>query len=90
VERSFGLLKKRFFALSTGLRIQNMNQCAKIITCAFMLHNLAIEFGEEEDSSEDDEGNPPLVLNLENEEPDDQSQNTQRNKILNFFEQQRR
>jgi len=45
VERAFGVLKNRFFALKTGIRLKDPKEASKIIVSACILHNLAIRFG---------------------------------------------
>ena len=87
VERAFGSLKKRFYTLGEGLRVQDMKLASTLITCAVILHNLAIQFG---DSMEDFDpvevlpGQPEILV------PEDQVQagparEHRRNQILNFF-----
>ena len=87
VERAFGSLKKRFYTLGEGLRVHDMKLASNLITCAVILHNLAIKFG---DSGEDFvpvkilPGQPDIHI------PEDLNQvgpsrEHRRNQILNFF-----
>ena len=46
MERLFGVIKKRFYALATILRVRSLEQAAKLIQCCFMLHNMCLEFGD--------------------------------------------
>ena len=56
VERSFGVLKKRFYALGTVLRVRDMVLASKLIECGCILHNLAIQHGYSgEDLLDDDQ-----------------------------------
>lgn len=47
VERTFGVLKNRFYALHTGLRVTSPLLCGKVIICAMMLHNMCIDMGDD-------------------------------------------
>jgi len=49
VERSFGVIKNRFYSLSTGLRVKSMESASKLVIAAVILHNLAIKFGDQWD-----------------------------------------
>lgn len=84
VERSFGVLKKRFYALGTVLRVRDVLLASKLIECGVILHNLAIKFGREDFDFEEDLGedpnpgqNPP--------ENQDQQRERRRNQLLQFF-----
>ena len=55
VERSFGLLKRRFPALKFGLRVDPLKACQMIGTC-FILHNIAIMLNEEPFDDEIEDG----------------------------------
>jgi len=84
VERSFGVLKKRFYALGTVLRVRDVLLASKLIKCGVILHNLAIKFGREDFDFEEDLGedpnpgqNPP--------ENQDQQRERRRNQLLQFF-----
>jgi len=46
VERCFGVLKKRFYALATTLRVRDMQLASKLIVCAMILHNKCIAMGD--------------------------------------------
>ena len=59
VERSFGVLKNRFYALSTGLRVKSMEYASKLIIAAAILHNLCHQFG---DNDQWDEAVDPGTL----------------------------
>lgn len=52
IERAFGVLKRRFPVLSTGIRVRINTTLAIIVSCA-ILHNIAIECNDNE---------PPVVL----------------------------
>ena len=55
VERSFGVLKKRFSALGTILRVKDMVLASKLIECGCILHNLAIHHGYSGEDLQDDD-----------------------------------
>jgi hypothetical protein len=62
VERTFGLLKKRFYALQTTMRVKNMELAGKLVICAAVLHNLCIshgDFGEDLNPGQVDPQPPP-------------------------------
>ena len=62
IERCFGSVKKRFYALATGLRVRNMEQAAKLVECCFILHNMCLESGDNgEDFLEGDGPDPDLA-----------------------------
>ena len=89
VERAFGVIKNRFSALKTGLRLKNVNECSNMITSAIILHNLCIRFGDlgDELSEEEDED----ALGDEDPLPDEEDEvgperERRRNQILNFFQ----
>ena len=54
IERAFGILKKRFYALQTGMRVKNMTREAGLVQCAVILHNLCILFSDNGDDMLDD------------------------------------
>ncbi len=88
VERAFGVIKKRFYALSTGLRFRDMKQAAKAIECGFLLHNLAIKFGDAgEDLSEcpDDSDEDEAVQAGTEGDEEDPNRERRRNQILQCF-----
>ena len=64
VERSFGIWKKRFYCLDFGLRVHDMTLASKIIVCTSILHNLAIQHGDEGDDLDDlpDQGQNRSIL----------------------------
>ena len=90
VERAFGVIKKRFYALSTGLRVKKMDEAAKIVVCAFILHNLAIQFGDNGDDfiEDDDQPESPADGGDQLEEGDNaaDTRERRRNQLLNFFQ----
>jgi hypothetical protein len=62
IERAFGVLKKRFYALKTGFRVRNMEFAAKLVICAVVLHNMCIlhgDVGEDLADTSDSEQPPP-------------------------------
>ena len=61
VERAFGVVKNRFHALSSGLRVQNMESASKLATAAMILHNLALRFGDK-GPAEEEQGKAVLGL----------------------------
>lgn len=46
IERCFGVVKKRFYALTTGLRVRSPETAGKLIQCAFLLHNMCLRNGD--------------------------------------------
>ncbi len=65
IERAFGVLKKRFYALKTGFRVRNMEFAAKLVICAVVLHNMCIlhgDVGEDLADTSDSEQPPPDPL----------------------------
>jgi hypothetical protein len=46
VECAFGVLKKRFYTLSTGLRVRDMEVAAKMVIAAMVCHNLCVDAGD--------------------------------------------
>ena len=46
IERAFGVLKRTFYALQTGMRVKNMTRAAELVQCAVILHNLYILFSD--------------------------------------------
>ena len=49
------ILKKRFYALKTGMRVRNMKRATKLVQCAVILHNICILFTDNGDDLLDDE-----------------------------------
>ena len=92
VERAFGVIKNRFSALKTTLRLKDPRDSASIIESAVILHNLCIRFGDQgEDLSDDEEeaaaDDPPLP------EPEEDGRGTaaelrerRRNQLLMSFQ----
>jgi hypothetical protein len=84
VERAFGVVKNRFYALSTGLRVPDMEMASKLIICAMILHNLSIEFGDngDEPDQEDDDGDQQPQQAEAGPGP---ARDKRRNQLLTFF-----
>jgi hypothetical protein len=87
VERSFGVLKKRFFSLATGLRVKDMNFASKLVVSAMILHNLCIQTGDKE---EEDGFQPEEAEEIQGDEQGqaeaDQRRDRRRNQLLMFFQ----
>lgn len=58
MERQYGVLKRLFPILVTGMQLYRLNLVQKVITVCCMLHNLCIDFG---DVDADDLPLPPHV-----------------------------
>ena len=90
IERSFGSWKKRFYCLTTTLRVRDMALASKIIVCCAILHNLAIQSG---DNGDDLPDNPDAVYcgpsddNADDDQPPagDANRDKRRNEIISFF-----
>jgi hypothetical protein len=85
VERSFGVLKKRFYALGTILRVRDVLLASKIIECGCILHNLTVKFCSQELQEDLDD-----FIQDQNEEDyveynQDHQRERRRNQLLNFF-----
>jgi hypothetical protein len=82
IERVFGVLKKRFYALKTGFRVRNMEFAGKLVICAVVLHNLCILHGDKGEDLTDFSGceqpphDPPVT---------GEARDRRRQQILNFF-----
>jgi nuclease HARBI1 len=50
IERCFGVLKHRFYALQNRIRFQSLDQASKLVHCACILHNMCI--AENDDGSD--------------------------------------
>lgn len=83
VEQAFGVVKKRFYILATGIRFRKMRHASEIIIACFVLHNLCILHGDQgEDDAPVDDGDYGTQL----AEADDQTHPANpRNKFLAFF-----
>ena len=46
IEKCFGILKRRFPALRFGIRLISLASIVRLITCAFVLHNIAQSRGD--------------------------------------------
>ena len=97
VERSFGIWKKRFYCLDFGLRVHDMTLASKIIVCTSILHNLAIQHGDEGDDLDDlpDQGQNRSILAMDQGPQDidgiDANEGqARRNLFLNHFTRQHR
>jgi len=82
VERSFGVLKRRFYSLATMLRVRNMQLAAKLIVCAFMLHNICIQTGDYGDDFLDIPDPNAFQDDWESDPHDDRSPGQQRRQSL--------
>ena len=83
VERAFGVLKKRFYAMSTGLRVKDMDFASKLVVAAMILRNLCIKFGDREDEAEPpDEGHEEGQADAEAAP----GRERRRNQLLIFFQ----
>ena len=51
---AYGVLKKRFYALQTVMRVRNIKRAAELVQCAVILHNLCILFSDNGDDLLDD------------------------------------
>jgi hypothetical protein len=81
IERCFGILKNRFLALKSILRVRNMELAAKIIICAAVLHNLCITHGDDIDDLEDLGPQPQRAGDV----PDGPFQEARRQQLLRSF-----
>ena len=54
IERAYGVLKKRFYALKTRMRVRNMKRAAELDQCSVILHNICILFSDNGDDLLDD------------------------------------
>ena len=94
VERSFGVLKKRFYALGTLLRVKDMLLASKLIECGCILHNLAILYGFSGDDLDQEDQQPPVGEDGDGDggqgEPghlqQDSLRERRRNQLLSFFQ----
>lgn len=82
IERGFGVVRRRFPALSVGLQI-SLSLVLDVIVACFLLHNVAIEFSDTVNDFEpnEEEIEPPEILAHVLENVIDRN-----NVILNFFE----
>ncbi len=89
VERAFGVIKNRFFALKTGLRLKDPMESSNIIISAIIIHNLCVKFGDHGEELSEDEDDEQLEddrpLPEVNEEVGTERER-RRNQILNFFQ----
>lgn len=54
IERAYGVLKEKFYALQKGMRVRSMKRAAELVQCAVILHNLCILFSDNGDELLDD------------------------------------
>ena len=83
IKRAYGVVKKRFFALHTGMRVRNMKRAAELVQCAVILHNLCILFSDNGDDLLDD-----ADLNIVDDELDinyGEEQQDRRQQLLQHF-----
>ena len=86
VERTFGVLKKRFYTLKTGLRVMNITLASKLIQAAAILHNMCLEsgdYGEDFQEDEQDQMGENFVQDFINEEIAENEQ--RRQELLRLF-----
>ena len=94
VERAFGVIKSRFFALKTGIRLKDPAQASQLIISAVILHNLCIRFGDKGQELDDTDNTDDLDTDRdEDPEPELQEGGTateirerRRTQILQFFQ----
>lgn len=70
IERAFGMLKRRFPALSFGVRLKKLEDTCALITAAFVLHNICIVLGDEIDF---DGNSAPVQIPFNDEDVDEPS-----------------
>ncbi len=100
VERAFGQVKKRFYALHTGIRLKDPLETQKVIVSAFILHNLSIKLGSKDDELSEDEEEDDNQPQAQEPDPEPEVQEggtaaqrererreRRRNQLLNFFQQ---
>jgi hypothetical protein len=49
IERCFGVIKHRFHSLKTPIRFRKVENAAKLIVCACILHNMCLAIGDDVD-----------------------------------------
>ena len=83
IELAFGVVKQRFYALSTGLRGKNMDFATKLVQCAFILYKMCIAIGDDGASFQENE---VVQANVGQEAPVPMPQNeNRRQQILQTF-----
>jgi nuclease HARBI1 len=83
VEHTFGIIKHRFYALKTGLRVRKIELASDLIKCAGILHNLCLEMGDDGQDFNDE-----VVDALGDQAEDaqeDEHQEGRRQEILQMF-----
>ena len=65
------MLKKRFYALATKIRVRSLEQAAKMTQCGFIVHNMCLDFGENGDDLQevDNNGQNPAALIVQQDPP---------------------
>jgi hypothetical protein len=93
VERAFGVIKSRFFALKTGIRLKDPVEASKLIISAVILHNLCIKFGDKAIEVQEEEEQDDANDQIEEAEVEEEDRGTsaeirerRRNQILQFFQ----
>ena len=84
VERAFGVLKHRFYALKTGIRVKDMEFASRLVIAAMVLHNMCIDVGDDFSEAEDD---PRFSERGSNEAEDPEPVESRREQILASFVQ---
>ncbi|XP_065643973.1 putative nuclease HARBI1 [Hydra vulgaris] len=83
IERCFGIVKNRFYALKTGIRLHKVEDASKLIMCGFVIHNLCIRHGDNGNDFEERE-EEQADENLAQENQNDRALN-RRLQLLNYF-----
>ncbi|XP_012566446.1 putative nuclease HARBI1 [Hydra vulgaris] len=83
IERCFGIVKDRFYALKTGIHLHKVEDASKLIMCGFVIHNLCLRYGDNDNDFEkcDEE---QASENLTQADQNDGAFN-RRNQLLNNF-----
>jgi len=85
IERCFGVLKNRFYALRTGLRVREMAFAGKLIICAAIVHNLCVDSGDDGRDLDDGGNQDPDVP--QDPPPENFAQNeTSWQQLLRYFQ----
>ncbi|XP_004212115.1 putative nuclease HARBI1 [Hydra vulgaris] len=83
IERCFGIVKNRFYALKTGIRLHKVEDASKLIMCGFVIHNLCLRYGDNGNDFENgDEEHVYESLTQANQNDDAFNR---RNQLLNNF-----
>ena len=81
IERCFGVLKNRFLALKSVLRVHDMVLAGKLIICAAVLHNLCLTYGDDIEDLEES-SQPPQAADYV---PNGPVQEARRQQLLRHF-----